>query len=81
MIPVPYRVQKIRKDLSDTFTLQIQPESGRKPFVFEPGQFNMLYVFGVGEIPISISGDPRSPLLSYVTQPAKSELLPAPCAH
>ena len=25
---------------------------------FAPGQFNMLYVFGVGEVPISISGDP-----------------------
>ena len=25
---------------------------------FAPGQFNMLYAFGVGEVPISISGDP-----------------------
>ena len=25
---------------------------------FAAGQFNMLYVFGVGEVPISISGDP-----------------------
>jgi NAD(P)H-flavin reductase len=25
---------------------------------FKPGQFNMLYAFGVGEVPISISGDP-----------------------
>ncbi len=28
---------------------------------FLPGQFNMLYVFGVGEVPISISGDPADP--------------------
>ena len=27
---------------------------------FLPGQFNMLYAFGVGEVPISISGDPRA---------------------
>ncbi len=26
---------------------------------FAPGQFNMLYRYGVGEVPISISGDPR----------------------
>lgn len=30
-------------------------------FAFRPGQFNMLYVHGVGEVPISISGDPREP--------------------
>jgi len=28
---------------------------------FAAGQFNMLYVFGVGEIPISITGDPADP--------------------
>ena len=30
-------------------------------FHFLPGQFNMLYLFGVGEVPISISGDPNKP--------------------
>ncbi|MCP4633194.1 MAG: Ni/Fe hydrogenase subunit gamma, partial [candidate division Zixibacteria bacterium] len=29
-------------------------------FNFAPGQFNMLYIFGVGEVPISISGDPEA---------------------
>jgi NAD(P)H-flavin reductase len=29
--------------------------------IFSPGQFNMLYVFGIGEVPISISGDPSAP--------------------
>ena len=28
---------------------------------FAPGQFNMLYAFGVGEVAISISGDPARP--------------------
>jgi NAD(P)H-flavin reductase len=28
---------------------------------FAPGQFCMLYAFGVGEVPISISGDPARP--------------------
>jgi NAD(P)H-flavin reductase len=30
-------------------------------FPFRPGQFNMLYVHGVGEVPISISGDTAEP--------------------
>lgn len=28
-------------------------------YTFEPGQFNMLYLYGVGEIPISIVSDPH----------------------
>jgi NAD(P)H-flavin reductase len=28
-------------------------------YEFEPGQFNMLYLYGVGEIPISIVSDPK----------------------
>jgi NAD(P)H-flavin reductase len=27
---------------------------------FEPGQFNMLYAFGIGEIPVSLSGNPAT---------------------
>jgi NAD(P)H-flavin reductase len=30
-------------------------------YSFLPGQFNMLYIFGVGEVPISLSGDPGRP--------------------
>ena len=30
----------------------------RAPSPFAPGQFAMLYAFGVGEVPISVSGDP-----------------------
>jgi NAD(P)H-flavin reductase len=39
----------------DTVTLELEPP---EPFAFEPGQFNMLRVPGIGEVPISISGDP-----------------------
>lgn len=39
------------------------------PFPFLPGQFNMLYLFGVGEVPISISGDPaRKDLLVHTVR-------------
>ena len=35
----------------------------RTPYCFEPGQFNMVYLYGVGEIPISIVSDPEDDTL------------------
>ncbi len=61
MQPRPYRIQRVRQETHDTFTLELEPADGVDGFGFEPGQFNMLYVFGVGEVPISISGDPATP--------------------
>lgn len=58
MLPRPYRVANVRLELADTVTLELQPASGPRP-AFECGQFNMLYAFGVGEIAVSISGDPQ----------------------
>jgi NAD(P)H-flavin reductase len=65
MLPQRYRVQHVRRETTDSFTLELVPEAGDAIPPFATGQFNMLYVFGVGEIPISISGDPakRSPLV------------------
>ena len=57
MLPRLFRVEKVRRELSDTFTMDLAAEDGWE-FTYAPGQFSMLYVFGVGEIPISISGDP-----------------------
>ena len=62
MVPSPYRVQRVRQDTYDTFTLELQSTNGAERFCFSAGQFNMLYVFGVGEVPISISGDPAIPV-------------------
>lgn len=59
MLPTPYWVERVKKDTSDTFTLELLSTNGTS-FEFAPGQFNMLYLFGVGEIPISISGDPAN---------------------
>lgn len=61
MLPSPYRVQRVRQDTYDTFTLELQPANGAGGLRFNAGQFNMLYIFGVGEVPISISGDPATP--------------------
>jgi NAD(P)H-flavin reductase len=56
MIPQPFRVRRRLQENADTFTLEIEPAGTVHPFAFSPGQFNMLYVFGVGEVPISICG-------------------------
>jgi len=58
MLTQPYLVQEVGKETSDTFTLKLAPEEGQNGSSFQPGQFSMLWVFGVGELPISISGDP-----------------------
>ena len=61
MVPSPFRVQRVRRETYDTFTLELEPANGADGFSFAAGQFNMLYMFGVGEVPISISGDPTKP--------------------
>ena len=69
MLPRLYRVQKVRQETPDTFTLELEPEAGQEAVSFAPGQFNMLYAFGVGEVPISISGDPaKSAVLVHTTR-------------
>lgn len=56
MLPRLFRVVRTRRDTRDTFTLELEPLDG-EPLAFAPGQFTMLHSFGVGEVPISISGD------------------------
>jgi NAD(P)H-flavin reductase len=58
MIPTPFVVQKIKRETADTYTLDLTRPGKPANFSFAPGQFNMLYAFGAGEVPISISGDP-----------------------
>jgi len=56
MTPLPYRVLGKRRENHDNWTLQLEPvDDAIDPI--GPGQFNMLYAFGVGEVPISTSGD------------------------
>ena len=58
MLPRRYRVTENRRDTADTRTLCLAPLDEPIPH-FRSGQFTMVYVFGVGEIPLSISGCPR----------------------
>ncbi|HTK66385.1 MAG TPA: FAD/NAD(P)-binding protein [Pseudonocardia sp.] len=57
MLPVPYRVAERTVETADSVTLRMTPV-GEPLRSFLPGQFTMLCVPGVGEIAISISGDP-----------------------
>jgi NAD(P)H-flavin reductase len=55
MLPVLCRVARVRRETRDTWTLDVMPQDGSAPLLGAPGQFNMLYAFGIGEVPISIS--------------------------
>lgn len=46
-----------------TFTMRLTDNETRRAYRFRAGQFNMLYAFGVGEVPISIVSDPDTPEL------------------
>jgi NAD(P)H-flavin reductase len=59
MVPHITRVRRRRRDAPRVWTLDIEVQEIEPAFA--PGQFNMLTVFGVGEVPISLSGDPASP--------------------
>jgi NAD(P)H-flavin reductase len=55
MLPVPHRVVSRTSETTDTWTLELEPLAEHiRP---RAGQFNMLYAFGVGEVPISTSGN------------------------
>jgi anaerobic sulfite reductase subunit B len=63
--PAPFRVAARRRETHDTWTLRLVPVSG-EGIAVRPGQFTMLYAFGVGEVPISVSGDIEGPLVHTV---------------
>lgn len=57
LLPEPWIVREAIRETADVVTLVLEPGEGVNPEATRPGQFNMLYAFGVGEVPISISGD------------------------
>lgn len=62
LAPVPARVVSTWRETADVFSFELEPpRPGGAPgpsYAFLPGQFNMLWAFGVGEAAISVSGDP-----------------------
>ncbi|MGW4236794.1 FAD/NAD(P)-binding protein [Streptomyces sp. NPDC004749] len=55
-VPLPYRVADNRAETADTRTVELRPVGDGALPAFRPGQFAMLYAFGVGEIPVSVAG-------------------------
>ncbi|MGW1679697.1 FAD/NAD(P)-binding protein [Saccharopolyspora sp. NPDC002376] len=54
-LPQPYRVVERTENSSNIATIVLEPTSSALP-PFAPGQFAMVYAFGVGDIPVSVSG-------------------------
>jgi NAD(P)H-flavin reductase len=65
MVPEPFRVTRRRRETRDTWTLELEPVEGA-PLDPAPGQFTMLYAFGIGEVPISVSAAGEGPLVHTV---------------
>lgn len=57
MLPRRYRVRRAWNELAGVTSVDLAPVEGAA-VGFLPGQFNMLYAFGIGEAAISISGNP-----------------------
>ena len=58
LTPQPFVVTGREQDTADTWTLTLEPAGGDH-FTVAPGQFVMVYAFGIGEVPISVSGPPN----------------------
>ncbi|MBN0042736.1 FAD/NAD(P)-binding protein [Streptomyces actuosus] len=54
-VPVPYRVVRTRPETADTVSITLAPAGTAALAPFTPGRFAMVYAFGVGEIPVSVS--------------------------
>ncbi|MET4612584.1 NAD(P)H-flavin reductase [Rhodococcus sp. PvR044] len=67
MVPTRYRVGDRTTETHDSVTLTLVPVRAALP-TFDPGQFMMLAVPGVGEVAISISGDPAAPELQHTVR-------------
>ncbi|WDT80438.1 MAG: hypothetical protein MPW14_01105 [Candidatus Manganitrophus sp.] len=64
-LPHPAEIVEVRRETPGVYTyrLRFRDEGLRRGYRFLPGQFNMVYVFGVGEVAISIVSDPDDPEL------------------
>jgi NAD(P)H-flavin reductase len=57
LAPTPLRVVSARAETEETVTIVLERPANGAVATGAPGQFNMLYPFGLGEAAISISGD------------------------
>jgi NAD(P)H-flavin reductase len=68
LLPQPWRVAEAWRETGDVVTLALEPAQGGGPCDWQPGQFNMLYAFGAGEVPISVSGGTSRRLLHTIRE-------------
>ncbi|GAA1825023.1 FAD/NAD(P)-binding protein [Luedemannella flava] len=66
-VPRPYRVVSREAHAGDTATMGIAPV-GEPVAAFSPGQFAMVTAFGVGEVPLSLSGGDGVGLLAHTVR-------------
>jgi NAD(P)H-flavin reductase len=45
-----------------TYWLELSDPAARAAYAFEAGQINMVYLWGLGDVPISVSSDPAHPM-------------------
>ena len=76
---MPFVVAERQRNTADTWTLTLDPVAGGGVIV-APGQFMMVYVFGIGEVPISVSGAPNRPGPVVLTVRAVGAVSNAICA-
>jgi len=60
LVPHLATIRRVVWETDDTYTIALDLDPSAAGYTFKPGQFNMLYVFGVGEAAISISSDPAT---------------------
>jgi len=80
MLPRPFRVLDTREEIRGCTTMRVEPADGTGTCRFAPGQFYMIYRFGHGEVPISVSGDPADPGALTFTIMAVGSITRALCA-
>lgn len=61
LIPQAMEIRKRYEESPTIFSWELHflQESQRQDYQFSAGQFNMLYLYGIGEVAISISSDPQ----------------------
>lgn len=80
MHPHPFRVLDTWEEFPGCTAMRVEPAGGAGDCGFAPGQFYMIYVFGHGEVPISVSGDPAKPGELTFTVMAVGSVTRALCA-
>lgn len=79
MVPQTFVVRRNLRETADVVSLELAAVDGATHVPFLPGQFNMLTVFGHGEVPMSITGDAARPEVLVHTTRAVGSVSEAIC--